>query len=414
MKERKPSLGAIFLTVVLDLLGFGLALPFLAEEARTTFHTSSFTGTLLASSYSIMQFLFVPLWGRLSDRVGRKPVLAWSIASTAVASLSTGLALAYGSSVAWLFVARMFAGFSTANLGTASAYIADITSARDRAKGMGLIGMAFGIGFVLGPGFGGLLAQIPVNGRHGPWALYVAAMLSAINFVWVLFGLVESLPEESRRLVAPRRLAPIDVRGTLDVLSDSNIARAVLANFTLILFFSGMEQTMRYFNKDGFGMSLAATGGLLVVIGLTAAAVQGGIVRRLSGRVQDTSMLRVGLILQAIAFGGLAAAPSLGKWMLYVAGMVLATGNGLTQPSTSAFVSKRAKPGEQGATLGVNQSMSSLARATGPALAGLVYDRLGIRSPFVLATFGMLIALALVLPLRDPEIKEGFDRSVRT
>jgi len=125
-------------------------------------------------------------------------------------------------------------------------------------------------------------------------------------------------------------------------------------------------------------------------------------------------MLRVGLILQAIAFGGLAAAPSLGKWMLYVAGMVLATGNGLTQPSTSAFVSKRAKPGEQGATLGVNQSMSSLARATGPALAGLVYDRLGIRSPFVLATFGMLIALALVLPLRDPEIKEGFDRSVRT
>ncbi len=403
-RERKPSLGAIFLTVVLDLLGFGLALPFLAEEARTTFHTSSFVGTLLASSYSAMQFLFVPVWGRLSDRVGRKPVLVWSIAATAVANLGTGLALGYGSTVAWLFAARMFAGFSTANLGTASAYIADITSARDRAKGMGLIGMAFGIGFVLGPGFGGLLAQIPVNGRHGPWALYVAAMLSAINFVWVLFGLVESLPAESRKshAAAPRRLSPIDYRAMIEVLADSSIARAVLANFVLILFFSGMEQTMRYFNKDGFGMSLAATGGLLVVIGLTAAAVQGGIVRRLSGRVEDAAMLRVGLVLQAIAFAGLVAAPSLGRWMLYVSGIVLACGNGLTQPATSAFVSKRAKPGEQGMTLGVNQSMSSLARATGPALAGAVYDALGIRSPFALACFGMFVALALVFPLHDP------------
>jgi DHA1 family tetracycline resistance protein-like MFS transporter len=194
MRERKPSLGAIFLTVALDLLGFGLALPFLAEVARTTFHVSSFTGTLLASSYSAMQFLFVPMWGRLSDRVGRKPVLAWSIAATAIANLGLGLALAYASNIAWLFVMRMFAGFATANIGTASAYIADITSPKDRAKGMGLIGMAFGVGFVVGPGVGGLLAQIPLNDRHGPYALFLAALLSTINFVWVALGLVESLP----------------------------------------------------------------------------------------------------------------------------------------------------------------------------------------------------------------------------
>jgi len=399
---RKATLGAIFLTIALDLLGFGLALPFMAEVARSTFHVSSFVGTLLASSYSAMQFLFVPLWGRLSDRVGRKPVLAWSIAATAIANLGLGLALAYSHSVAWLFAARMFGGIATANIGTASAYIADITSPKDRAKGMGMIGMAFGVGFVLGPGFGGVLAQIPVNGRHGPWALFVAAMLSVINFAWVAIGLVESLPKEKRK-PSERKLSPIDLRSTFDVLGDSSIARAVLANFVLILVFSGMEQTMRYFNADGFGMSLAETGGMLVIVGLTGAAVQGGIVRRLSGRVQDASMLRWGLLFQAIAFAGISASPNLGKWSLYVSCVILALGNGLTQPSVSAFVSKRAKEGAQGTTLGVSQSISSLARVLGPALAGYVYgSALGMRSPFVLGLVGMLLALVVAFPLHDP------------
>jgi MFS transporter, DHA1 family, tetracycline resistance protein len=401
--ERKPSLGAIFLTIALDLLGFGLAIPFLAEVARSTFHVSSFTGTLLASSYSAMQFLFVPMWGRLSDRVGRKPVLMWSIAATALANLSLGLAIAYASHVAWLFVARMFAGFATANLGTASAYIADITPPKDRAKGMGIIGAAFGVGFILGPGFGGLLAQIPVNDRHGPWALFVASMLSVVNFGWIAIGLVESLPPEKRRKSA-RRLSPIDVRGTLEVLKDSAVARAVLSNFLLIFVFSGMEQTMRYFNKDAFGMTLAQTGLLLVVVGLTGAAVQGGIVRRLSGKVQDASMLRWGLGFQALAFVGLAASPNVGQWMLYASGVLLALGNGLSQPATSAFVSKRAKEGEQGTTLGVSQSMSSLARVFGPAVAGFVYGSpLGIRSPFTLGCVVMVVAIFVALPFRDPK-----------
>jgi len=399
--ERKPSLGAIFLTVALDLLGFGLVLPFLAEVARATFHVSSFVGTLLASSYSAMQFLFVPFWSRLSDRVGRKPVLVWSIAATALANVARALSLGYASSILWLFAASMFAGLATANLGTASAYIADITSAKDRAKGMGLIGAAFGIGFVLGPGIGGPLAQIPFHGRNGPWAFFLAAALSTVNFVWVAFGLAESLPPEARKAAPRRRLAPIDVGAMREILADPSIARAVLANFVLILFFSGMEQTMRYFNEDAFGMTRAQTGWLLVTVGLTGAAVQGGIVRRLSGRVEDASMLRAGQAIQAIAFAALAASASVGEWLLYAAGILLALGNGLSQPATSAFVSKRAKEGEQGATLGVNQSMSSLARATGPALAGFVYDALGIRSPFVLGAAGMVLAFVVALPLRD-------------
>jgi len=129
----------------------------------------------------------------LSDRVGRRPVLVWSVAATAVGMAWLGVGLAYGSSIAWLFAARAFSGIATANLGTASAYIADITKPEDRARGMGLIGMAFGLGFILGPGIGGVLAKVPIGGRHGPLACYVAAGLSVVNFAWVSFGLPESL-----------------------------------------------------------------------------------------------------------------------------------------------------------------------------------------------------------------------------
>ena len=158
--KAAPRLGAIFLTVFIDLLGFGLVLPFLAKEARDTFGVSAFVATLLGSVYSLMQFLFVPVWGRVSDRFGRRPVLLWSIAGTALTMAGLGVSLAWGTSIAWLFAARIFGGIATANLGTASAYIADITQPEERAKGMGLIGMAFGLGFILGPGIGGALARI--------------------------------------------------------------------------------------------------------------------------------------------------------------------------------------------------------------------------------------------------------------
>src|SRR5580698_9720762 len=211
-----PRLGGIFLTVFLDLLGFGLVLPFLAKEARDTFGVSPFVATLLGSVYSLMQFLFVPVWGRVSDRVGRRPVLLWSITGTALTMAGLGVSLAYGSSVAWLFAARIFGGIATANLGTASAYIADITKAEDRAKGMGLIGMAFGLGFILGPGIGGALAKIPIEGRHGAVPCFVAAGLSVVNLAWVFTGVAESLPPERRATVPRRKLAPLNVTAIRD------------------------------------------------------------------------------------------------------------------------------------------------------------------------------------------------------
>lgn len=400
--ERRPSLGAIFLTVTLDLVGFGLVMPFLAEEARSTFHSTAFVGTLLSATYSLMQFIFVPVWGRLSDRVGRRPVLLWSIGATALAMGGLGLGLAYGTSIGWLFAARIFSGIATANLGTASAYVADVTKSEERARGMGLIGMAFGLGFVLGPAMGGVLASVTVNGRHGAVACFVAASLSLTNLLWAVAGLGESLPSARREIAArePRYLAPPNLDAARSAFGRPGVALAILVNFVIVLSFANLDQTFRFFNKDVFAMTEGQTGGVLAFIGVVAAATQGGLVRTLSRRIADVALLRVGVFLQLCAFGGFAVAPDLGRGMLFVAGGVLAVGNGLTQPCVASYVSKRAEASAQGATLGTNQAAASLARVFGPAFGGFVYGSVGPRAPYIAASVGMAIAFAITGALR--------------
>ncbi len=398
---RKPSLGAIFLTIFLDLVGFGMVLPFLAEEARNTFHQTALVGSLLGAAYSLMGFFFIPVWGQLSDRVGRRPVLVASVAATAISNIGLGLALAYGTSVVWLFAMRIFAGIATANISTASAYITDVTKPEDRAKGMGLIGLAFGLGFILGPGFGGLLASIDINHRHGPLACFAAGSLSVINFVWVIIGLPESLPKEKRAASPPSRLR-FDFKAIKKTFADRMLGRAVVVNLVAVTAFANLEQTYRYFNKDEFAMSERETGIAFAMIGITAAAVQGGLVRSLSGKVRDSVMLRWGITLQVVAFSLTASSPSVGRWLLYVAGIVLATGNGLAQPALASFVSKRAGETERGAIMGTNQSASSLGRVLGPAMGGWLYGSvLGTSSPFWAGAVGMLLALAFAWSLRD-------------
>jgi MFS family permease len=414
---KKPSLGAIFLTVFLDLLGFGLVLPFLAEEARDGFHTSALTGTLLGAVYSLMQFLFVPVWGRLSDRIGRRPVLVSSIGATFVGMSGLGLALAYADSVAWLFAARIFSGIATANLGTASAYIADVTKPEDRARGMALIGIAFGLGFILGPGIGGALGTITIGGRQGPLACFVAAGLSVVNFTWAQIGLAESLPPE-RRAKSTRRLVPLDVHAAREAFKRPGIALAVLVNFLIILAFTNLDQTFRYYNKDLFGMSQMQTGLVLAAVGVVAAFVQGALIRPLTARFGEAHLIVAGVLLQAVAFSGVAWAPSVGAPMLFASMALLALGNGLTQPSTASYVSRRADPLAQGSTLGTNQSAAALARTFGPALGGLLYGALGPRSPYVAAAVGMAIALVFAIglegvtaPWRRPPMDPGDSRS---
>jgi MFS family permease len=396
-----PRLGAIFLTVFVDLLGFGLVMPFLAKEARDTFHVSAFTATLLGSVYSLMQFLFVPVWGRLSDRVGRRPVLLWSIAGTALTMAGLGASLAWGASVAWLFAARVFGGVATANLGTASAYIADVTKPEDRAKGMGLIGVAFGLGFILGPAMGGALAKIEIAGHRGPVPCFAAAGLSVVNFVWIALGVAESLSREVRASTPKRRLAPMNVTVVAESFALPGVALAVAMNFLVVVSFTNLDQTFTFFCGDLFGIDERGTGYVLAFIGVVAALVQGGVVRPLSKRFDERLLMRAGAILQAVAFAGLASAGSLGaRALLYGSGGLLAVGNGLTQPTTAAFISRRAPADRQGATLATNQSFASLARTFGPALGGWLYGSLGPSAPYTAASIGMAVAFALAMGLR--------------
>jgi MFS family permease len=399
--KAAPRLGAIFLTVFVDLLGFGLVLPFLAKEARDAFGVSEFVATLLGSVYSLMQFVFVPVWGRVSDRLGRRPVLLWSVAGTAVTMGALGVALAWGQSVVWLFAARSFGGIATANLGTASAYIADITKPEDRAKGMGLIGMAFGLGFILGPAIGGALARVSIDGRHGAVPCFVAAGLSIVNLVWVAFGVAESLPRERRARLPTRRLVPLNFEAMRLAFALPDVGLAIAVNFLVILSFTNLDQTFTFFCADQFRIDERGTGYVLAFIGVVAAGVQGGLVRTLSRRVDDAVLVRAGAFLQALAFAGLVAAASVGApAMLLLSGALLALGNGLTQPATAAFISRRAPADRQGGTLGTNQSFASLARTFGPAVGGSLYASVGPRAPYAVASFGMVVAFALAMGLR--------------
>jgi MFS family permease len=349
-----------------------------------------------------MQFVFVPVWGRLSDRVGRRPVLVWSIFGTVLGMGGLAFSLAFGTSAAWLFTARIFTGVATANLGTASAYIADVTKPEARARGMALIGIAFGLGFIFGPMVGGILAKYPVNGRLGVVPCMVAAGLSVINFVWVVIGLPESLPKE-RRSHASRRLTPLDIAATRRTLATPGVGLVVAINFLIILSFTNLDQTFRFFNKDLFGMDEMATGITLGIIGVCAALTQGA-VRQLSKRYSDAMLIRTGLATQAFGFAALAFSPAFGKWALYAASALVAIGNGLSQPSVSAFLSKRADASAQGETLGTNQSFASLGRMFGPAMGGYLYGHLGPRTPYITASLGMVAAYLVSSGLRRFEL----------
>jgi MFS family permease len=340
----------------------------------------------------------MPLWGRLSDRIGRRPVLLCSILASALSMGGLGLCLGFTNSVLWLFVMRALGGMATANIGTAAAYIADITTPEERVKGMGLIGMAFGIGFVVGPGVGGVLATIEINGRQGPVACFAAAALSAINLIWAITSLPESLPKERRKAAQAAHSSRSE--GLKLALKTPGIAQAASTNFLIILAFSGLENTYALFAKDSFALTQKQVGLLFVFMGFLGAAVQGGFMRRASGRYRETSLAYVGLSLLLVGFASFVPAAHVGVSLLLVGSAAIAIGNAFTQPSISAYISRLADPARQGETLSGNQSLSSLARVFGPLIAGQLYT-LSPSMPFAGGALINLLALVIALGMRN-------------
>jgi MFS transporter, DHA1 family, tetracycline resistance protein len=391
---RRASLGTLFLTVFLDLLGFGLVIPFLPGLARDL-GASDFVATLPGAAYSLMQFLFIPVWGRLSDRVGRRPVLLWSIAASAAGMAILGL----GSSLTWLFVARLWSGIATANIAVAQAYIADVTTPETRARGMGMIGMAFGLGFIFGPAVGGVLSRYPVPGlaQVGALPALVAAGLSTINLLLALRTLPESLPPEKRGHRV-RRAVPLDLVAFRAAVQVPGVGVAVAMNFFVILWFAGMEQTFRLFTDDVFGMTAAATGAIFAVVGVVGAGVQGGLVHKLARRFGEARLVIAGPLVLAVAFALLGASPIFGptaRLALYAASGLIALGNGIVQPALPAYVSRRAGATDQGLALGTLQSASALGRVFGPAVGGLLYSTVSATAPYTVGAVGLLLAAAL-------------------
>ncbi len=382
----------LFLIVLIDLIGFGLVIPLLPFYAER-FSASPQQVTMLLAVFSAMQTLSSPIWGRLSDRIGRRPVLMVSMAAAALAYLWLGFA-----SALWmLFAARALAGFCAGNIAAAQAYIADVTPPEKRARGMGMIGAAFGFGFIIGPALGGVIAGNNLATAELRTPGLIACGLSVVALLGVLFVLKESLPPG-----LPPRPRKSRVAAMRDALGRKALARLLVVFFLAILAFGGMEATFALWAMAQFGWGPAQIGYIFTYVGLLSAVMQGGLIGRLTARFGEEKLLLAGLSLIALGLLAIPAAHDLP--LLLVAVSCLALGMGAMQPSLNSLISRRAAAEEQGEVMGVAQSVASLSRVLGPLLAGALFAGLGRNSPFLCGMILVLAAAAVAwrLPPEEP------------
>lgn len=346
---------------------------------------------LLMASFSIMQFIFAPLWGRLSDRIGRRPVLMIGLGGSVAFYSLFGVATIM-QSLGLLFVARIGAGIAGATISTAQAYIADTTSLERRPKGMALIGMAFGLGFTFGPLLG-FLAVPDRDAAPGPAPGFVAAGLSAVALLLAVFILPESRHADS----APAGRKVLDFAALRQALSVPSVALVLLAIFFCIFSFANFETTLSILINGPFEFSWKQVCLTYAFIGVMLAAVQGGVVRRLAGRISEGKLAAFGALVEVLGFAMIAASiPERNSGLLLGAQAVIVTGFSFMQPSLNSLLSRRSDPARQGMILGVGQSVSSLARIFGSGL-GIPLLRIQFAMPYIVAAGLMSAGLFLIL-----------------
>jgi MFS family permease len=375
---KKGGLAAVFLTVLIDLIGFGIVLPNLAFFA-SGYGASPFVVGLLYSSYSVAQLFFSPIWGALSDRIGRRPVMLVSTLGSALSYILLG----FSNSIALLFLSRILAGVMAGNISTAQAYVSDVTTPENRARGMGMIGAAFGIGFVLGPAIGAGLAHVPVSGAFFasyPHALvgFFSSALSAASFLLVIFVLPESLNRTARAAVAddarPVKMSvfrPSFWKFVADREKGQGLPLLFFCMFMATFGQASIYGAFPLFCKENLRLSPAAVGMQYVWVGLIAVFVQGGFIRPLVKRFGEKPLFVVG---NAVMTAGLALIPlarSQGALFAFIG--LMATGWSLSLPTLTSLISKRSDPRFYGATLGASQALSALGRAVGPGWGGLLF-----------------------------------------
>lgn len=393
---RRASLFVLFLTVFIDLIGFGMVIPFLSFYAREYGASGTAVGAVVGV-YSIMQFLFAPIWGRLSDRIGRRPVLLISL----TASFAGYLLFAFTRSLTVLFLSRVIAGIGGANIGTAQAYIADTTTPENRAKGMGLIGAAFGLGFILGPPLSGVLAA--VGTRHGLQGNLlpglVAAGLSFTAFLVALSVLAESKPAH---LVPRSGLPPqFDLKLWREVGSSHLLLALLSGLFLTQLAVSGMEVSVTIHARERFDFRQLDMAYFFLFMGVIVATIQGGLIGRAVGKLGEKRVIVIGAACFAAGF---VLVPSIYRVpLLYVVAFLIAIGQGLCYPALTSLVSKVSPEEDRGSILGLATSTGSLARFIGPILSGFLYDLAQSSGSFYGGAAMMVAALIIAMRMRTQE-----------
>ncbi|HEX5322231.1 MAG TPA: MFS transporter, partial [Capsulimonadaceae bacterium] len=404
-REMHTKLGLLTIAVLIDLLGFSIVIPLVPYYVLSALHEAGtphaatdprigeYSGWLIAV-YALMQFLFAPLWGRLSDRVGRKPILVMSLVGDAIFYSLFGV---WQHWLPGLFIARILAGiFSSASLSVAQAYVADVTPPEERAVGMGMIGAAFGVGFIFGPALGGLLGTISL-----PLPMYVAGALALINVAYIIRVLPESRTKaEITRIAAERATqAPASPFSRLSLMTrglSGPIGFLFLLTFLVTFAFANLEGTFTPYLAQHFGYTklsaVKTAGGVFAYIGFLIVLMQGGAIRPLVRRFGEAKLILAGIFLMSVGFLTFAL-PNHLIWLMIGPMIPIAIGNGMNSPALRSLVSRKSAADVQGGTLGLSASFDSLARFLGPSCGGWLYAKYGQAAPYWFAGMVMVIAL---------------------
>jgi DHA1 family tetracycline resistance protein-like MFS transporter len=368
---KNKYLIAIFFVIFLDLLGFSLILPLLPAIAEK-FRTTQVVVGLLASVYAIAQLIADPLFGRLSDRMGRRPVLLISIVGNFASFIISGFA---GS--LWIFfAARILSGGTGGTISTAQAYISDVTDKNNRAKSFGLIGAAFGLGFIMGPALGGFLSRF---GFAIP--IFLAAGLALINLVLVFFWLPESLTAERRKLISKNTKPPFTLKALIDTLHLPMIGPLLNTRFLFALAFTMITTIFPSYAFIKFGLDSQSTGYLLAYVGVLSVIVQGFLIGKLSARFSDKLLIFAGTLLLGVSVIGWALAQSV--VMIVIVFIPTALAGGVFNTIINTAITKSVKPTEVGGTLGISSSLESMTRVVAPSLGAVFLEKIGAYAPGV-------------------------------
>ncbi|MEH2449096.1 MAG: MFS transporter [Nostoc sp.] len=402
--NNSRAIFVLFLTVFIDLLGFGIILPILPLYAEQ-FGAKPNEATLLIAIYSLMQFLFAPLWGSFSDRYGRRPILLLTLLGSVIAY--TGLSFA--NSLWILFIARSLAGIMAGNIATAQAYIADITTPINRARGMGIIGAAFGLGFIIGPAIGGLLIGSDADNANFHLPSLFAAGLSLLALLCALMLLPESLNSETKAKIKAYRYR--QQRLNLLHLSQRPQFCMLVGIYFLVTFaVAAMDSTLALWSKQQLNWGPQQTSYLFAFMGIVSTIIQGGLIGFLKKHLGEIKLLTLGIL--GLGLGLLLIGFSQSLILLLVSTALVAWGISVSQPILNSLISQMTPPEEQGQILGIASSCSALARVGGPTWAGASFMKFGSSAPFLSGALVVLVALTLSLRVSKSASESKTERIV--